>query len=120
LGQSIRDSGCSVRIFPRRLALRLPIFHGVHRFLGPLLSREGCRLIQVPVNHRPRPYGQSHYNLWNRSLAVIVDLAGVAWLMRRTLTYRLIEKSDASGRDAAPLSRARSQEPACDAVIQEV
>ena len=44
LGQSIRDTGCSVRIFPREVALRLPVFHGVHRFFGPLLLREGCRL----------------------------------------------------------------------------
>ncbi len=63
--------------------MRLPVFDGVHRFFGPLLLREGCRVIQVPVNHRRRPFGRSHYNLWNRSVWVIVDLLGVAWLMRR-------------------------------------
>ena len=82
LGQSIHDSGCSVRIFRREMALRLPVFRGVHRFLGPLFLREGCRLIEVPVHHRPRPHGQSHYNFWNRSLQVVLDLFGVAWLMR--------------------------------------
>ena len=82
LGQSIRDTGCSVRIFPREVALRLPAFRGVHRFFGPLLLREGCRLVQVPVGHRPRPHGRSHYNLWNRSIQVVVDLLGVAWLLR--------------------------------------
>src|SRR5262249_43005086 len=30
LGQSIRDTGCSVRIFSRAAALRLPMFHGCH------------------------------------------------------------------------------------------
>ena len=54
LGQSIRDTGCSVRIFPREVALRLPMFRGVHRFFGPLLIREGCRIVQMPVGHRPR------------------------------------------------------------------
>ena len=44
LGQSIRDTGCSVRIFPTAMALRLPAFHGMHRFFGPLLLREGCTL----------------------------------------------------------------------------
>ena len=39
LGQSIRDTGCSVRIFPRTVALRLPVFHGMHRFWGSLLLR---------------------------------------------------------------------------------
>ena len=91
LGQSIRDTGCSVRIFPRAVALRLPLFRGAHRFLGALFLSAGCRIIQVPVNHRPRPHGRSHYNLWNRSLGVVIDLLGVAWLMRRSVRYNVLE-----------------------------
>jgi glycosyltransferase involved in cell wall biosynthesis len=90
LGQAIRDTGCSVRIFSREMALRLPMFRGSHRFLGPLLIREGCHVIQIPVSHRPRPHGRSHYNLWNRSLRVVVDLFGVAWLLRRPVLYRVV------------------------------
>ena len=93
LGQDIKDTGCSVRIFRRDVALRLPLFHGSHRFFGPLLLREGCRLVQVPVTHRPRPHGTSHYNIWNRSLKVIVDLLGVAWLMRRPIRYEVTPES---------------------------
>ena len=89
LGQSIRDTGCSVRIFPRRMALRLPMFRGCHRFFGPMLLREGCSVVQVAVNHRPRPHGTSHYNIWNRSTRVVVDLFGVAWLMRRDACYEV-------------------------------
>jgi glycosyltransferase involved in cell wall biosynthesis len=90
LGQSIKDTGCSVRIFPREAALRFPMFNGVHRFFGPLLLRDGCRITQVPVNHRPRPHGTSHYNIWNRSLKVVVDLVGVAWLMRRPARFEVL------------------------------
>ena len=90
LGQSIRDTGCSVRIFPRVSALRLPLFHGMHRFIGPLLLREGCKLIQVPVKHRSRVSGRSNYNLWNRSFCVVIDLLGVLWLMRRPVQYHVI------------------------------
>ena len=89
LGQSIRDTGCSVRVFPRDAALRLPVFRGCHRFFGPLLLREGCSVVQVPVAHRPRPHGVSHYNIWNRSVRVVVDLFGVAWLMRRDARYEV-------------------------------
>jgi dolichol-phosphate mannosyltransferase len=89
LGQSIRDTGCSVRIFRRDIALQLPMFKGSHRFFGPLLLREGCRIVQVPVTHRPRKHGKSHYNLWNRSLRVVVDLMGVAWLIRRPVRYEI-------------------------------
>jgi dolichol-phosphate mannosyltransferase len=90
LGQTIRDTGCSVRIFRRELALRLPTFRGMHRFLGPLLLREGARVVQVPVSHRPRTHGRSHYNLWNRSLRVVIDLVGVTWLMRRAIRYQVV------------------------------
>ena len=93
LGQSIKDTGCSVRIFPREVALRLPMFYGAHRFFGPLLLREGCQIVQVPVTHRPRPHGTSHYNLWNRSIKVVTDLFGVAWLMRRAIRYELAESA---------------------------
>jgi dolichol-phosphate mannosyltransferase len=109
LGQSIRDTGCSVRIFPRALALRLPMFHGVHRFLGPLLLREGCRLVQVPVQHRARPHGRSHYNLWNRSFEVVVDLVGVTWLLRRPLRYQVLPRWDSRG--AAGQAKAGRTEP---------
>lgn len=88
-GQPIRDTGCAVRIFPREVAVRLPMFHGAHRFYGPLLEREGCRIVQVPVEHRARPHGASHYNFWNRSLNVLTDLLGVAWLMRRPVRYEV-------------------------------
>jgi dolichol-phosphate mannosyltransferase len=113
LGQSIRDTGCSVRIFPRDMALRLPMFYGAHRFLGPLLLREGCRIVQVPVSHRPRPHGASHYNLWNRSLRVVVDLFGVAWLLRRSVRYELAPT-------AAEVPPSPPHTPARNGVGQEV
>ncbi len=90
LGQAIRDTGCSVRIIARDLALRLPMFHGGHRFLGPLLLREGCRIVQMPVAHRPRARGKSHYHFGNRSVRVVVDLLGVAWLLRRPIRYEVV------------------------------
>ena len=72
------------------LLCTLALFHGAHRFFGPLLIREGCRIVQHPVTHRPRPHGKSNYNIWNRSTRVVVDLLGVAWLMRRPVRYEIV------------------------------
>jgi dolichol-phosphate mannosyltransferase len=91
LGQSIRDTGCSLRVFSRAAALRLPAFDGAHRFFGTLLLREGCRIVQVPVRHHPRLHGRSHYSFRNRSLRVVLDLIGVAWLMQRPVRYEVVE-----------------------------
>jgi dolichol-phosphate mannosyltransferase len=97
LGEEIRDTGCSVRIFPRALALHLPMFHGMHRFFGPLFLREGCRVVQVPVHDRPRAHGQSHYNLWNRSFQVVLDLLGVTWLMCRPVRCQVVQTWGSQG-----------------------
>ena len=112
LGQSIKDTGCSVRIFPRDAALRLPMFRGVHRFLGPLLLREGLKVVQVPVTHRPRPHGTSHYNFRNRSLKVVVDLFGVAWLMRRTIRYEMAPSPGQTAHSPAMASSAQARSAA--------
>ena len=97
LGQAIRDTGCSLRIIRRSAAIRLPAFDGMHRFIGPLLIREGRRVVQAPVGHRPRINGKTHYNIWNRSIHVIVDLFGVWWLGRRAFkqaTGRLVGENE--------------------------
>jgi len=91
LGQSIRDTGCSVRIIARDFAERLPGFAGAHRFFGPLLLREGAKIVQIPVTHRPRVRGKSHYHFGNRSVRVVVDLLGVAWLLRRPVRYEVAQ-----------------------------
>ncbi len=105
LGQEIRDTGCSLRIFRRKTALSLPMFRGVHRFMGPLLLREGCDLAQIPVEHRRRRHGRSHYGIGNRSLGVVLDLVGVAWLMKRPL------RCDFSGVDRNRIKSRRVDSP---------
>jgi dolichol-phosphate mannosyltransferase len=55
----------------------------MHRFLPALIQREGGRVVSVPVNHRSRTRGRSKYGINNRLWAGIVDLLGVAWLLRR-------------------------------------
>jgi len=48
-------------------------------------------VISVPVNHRPRLTGRSHYGVWNRLWAGIVDLVGVMWLTRRAKVVTVAE-----------------------------
>ena len=77
------DTGCGLKLFPRALFLELPYFDHMHRFLPALTLRAGGRVVSVPVSHRPRTRGRSHYGIHNRLWAGIVDLLGVLWLTRR-------------------------------------
>ena len=84
LGDGTPDTGCGLKLFERETFLVLPYFDHMHRFLPALVVRHGGRVISVPVRHRPRLRGQSHYGVWNRLWVGLVDLGGVMWLRRRT------------------------------------
>ena len=83
LGDETPDTGCGLKVFGRATFLQLPYFDHMHRFMPALVRRAGGHVISVPVNHRPRLTGQSHYGVRNRLWTGIVDLIGVMWLTRR-------------------------------------
>jgi len=83
LGDQTPDTGCGLKVFRREVFLALPYFDHMHRFLPALIRRQGGRVLSVPVNHRSRTCGRSKYGIQNRLWAGIVDLIGVAWLLRR-------------------------------------
>ena len=85
------DTGCGLKLFPRDTFLDLPFFDHLHRFLPALILRNGGAVLSVPVNHRPRKYGQSHYGIWDRLWLGLVDVLGVMWLQRRSKTAEVEE-----------------------------
>ena len=84
LGDKTRDVGCGLKLFRREAYLRLPYFHGMHRFIPALMLREGYDIDFVDVNDRPRGSGKSKYGVLDRALQATPDLLGVIWLKRRT------------------------------------
>jgi len=91
LGDRIRDSACSLRAMHRRCIGSLDPFQGFHRFIPGLLRQAGYRVIEVPVHHRPRRFGTSHYGVRNRAWRGVVDLLGVRWMQSRRLRYETVE-----------------------------
>ena len=85
------DTGCGLKLLARDLFLALPYFDHMHRFLPALVLRGGGRVLSVPVNHHPRTKGQSHYGIRDRLWSGIVDMLGVAWLMRRSRLPEAVE-----------------------------
>jgi glycosyltransferase involved in cell wall biosynthesis len=84
----VRDTGCSLKIFQRRVVERIPLFEGMHRFFPALARMHGFTVTQVPVSHYPRAHGRSKYGIGNRIFKSLRDLIAVRWMQRRCLTYR--------------------------------
>ena len=85
----VRDTGCTLKAMRRDCIAALVPFKGMHRFIPALLKGAGYRLVEIPVNHRPRRFGQSKYGLGNRALRATIDMFGVRWLLSRRLNYKL-------------------------------
>jgi len=88
----VRDTGCTLKAMRRECVSTLLPFKGMHRFIPALIKAAGYRLVEVPVNHRPRCFGQSKYGLGNRALRATIDMFGVRWLLSRRLNYKIREK----------------------------
>lgn len=83
LDDGVPDTGCGLKLVPRRTWLMLPYFDHMHRYIPALVLRLGGCVAVVPVNHRHRQAGVSKYTAWNRVWVGIVDMFGVRWLIRR-------------------------------------
>src|ERR1700758_3651954 len=89
----VRDTGCTLKAMQRECITALFPFKGMHRFIPALVKAAGYRLVEIPVNHRPRRFGQSKYGLGNRALRATIDMFGVRWLLSRRLNYKTREEN---------------------------
>ena len=86
------DTGCALKVIPRRTFLRLPYFDHMHRFLPALIKRQGGTVVVVEVNHRERMAGSSKYTMLNRAFVGLVDMLGVMWLQRRARSPVILDQ----------------------------
>lgn len=86
LADTIRDTGCSLRVMRREIALRLPLeFKGAHRFIPVTARQLGCTVVEVPVAHRARHAGETKYGagITKRALPGLIDCFAVRWMGAR-------------------------------------
>ncbi|PYI87416.1 MAG: glycosyltransferase [Verrucomicrobia bacterium] len=87
----VRDTGCTLKAMRRDCIRALVPFKGMHRFIPALIKGAGYSLVEIPVNHRVRRFGQTKYGLGNRAVRATIDMFGVRWLLSRPLNYRIRE-----------------------------
>ncbi len=84
-GDSIRDTGCSLKVFRAEAIQAIPLFEGMHRFFPTLLRYHGYSVIEHPVSHHPRVAGVSKYGVRNRAWRAFKDLLAVRWMRARLI-----------------------------------
>jgi glycosyltransferase involved in cell wall biosynthesis len=80
-GVQLHDYGCSLKAYRSEIAKDMSLYGEMHRFIPALAGIEGARIVEMPVNHHPRKFGQSKYNIL-RTFKVILDLMTVVFLRK--------------------------------------
>src|SRR5947199_1445273 len=88
----ITDTGCSLKLVRRDAIDRVTLYTGMHRFLPTLVRMRGYKVIEMPVNHRPRQFGVSKYGAMNRAFRGLADCLAVRWMSKRMLDYKASEE----------------------------
>lgn len=100
LGDTIRDTGCSLRVMKREVALGVPLeFKGIHRFIPVTARHLGFKVVEMPVKHRPRVAGETKYGfgITKRALPGLMDLLAVRWMRSRRRPVESVECTGARG-----------------------
>jgi lipid-A-disaccharide synthase-like uncharacterized protein len=105
LNDPIRDTGCSTRVVTADLAKRFPLhFKGMHRFLPVYANMLGARIVEQPVNHRPRTAGQTKYGILNRAFVGLADCLAMRWMLKRYKDWAVqdVQADPQTGPPASP------------------
>jgi glycosyltransferase involved in cell wall biosynthesis len=78
-GVPLNDFGCTLKAYHRDVIEDVKLYGEMHRFIPVYASWVGARIAEMPVNHRPRSFGNSKYSL-SRTSRVLLDLMTVKLL----------------------------------------
>ena len=79
-GVYLHDYGCALKTYRSEVIREVRLYGDLHRFIPAIASYFGVRIAEVPVNYRPRQFGQSKYGI-GRTLRVLLDLLTVRFLL---------------------------------------
>jgi glycosyltransferase involved in cell wall biosynthesis len=79
-GVYLHDYGCALKTYRREVTREVRLYGDLHRFIPAIASYFGVDIAEVPVNYRPRQFGQSKYGM-GRTVRVLLDLLTVRFLL---------------------------------------
>ncbi len=77
----LHDSGCTLKAYRASMLREVRVYGDMHRFLPVFLARQGARIGELEVGHRPRFGGASKYGV-GRALTVAADLIHIRFVSR--------------------------------------
>jgi len=77
----LHDYGCALKAYRASIIKSLRLYGELHRFIPALAVEVGAKIVEVPVNHRPRVAGVSKYGI-DRTVRVLLDLLWIRFTMR--------------------------------------
>lgn len=80
-GVRLHDYGCSLKVYRAEYIDSIDLYGEMHRFIPAYANMVGAKVVEVPVNHRPRTRGVSKYGMI-RIFKVLMDLVTVKFLSR--------------------------------------
>jgi len=80
-GIGLHDLNCGFKAYRSEVVRSLALTGDQYRYIPVLAANEGFRVSELPVNHRPRPYGKSKYGL-ERYLRGFLDLLTILFVGR--------------------------------------
>jgi dolichol-phosphate mannosyltransferase len=83
LGDGVHDSGCALKVFRREVVAALIPLRTLYSFIPALAVGAGFRVVEMPVNHRPRHGGKSSYGFGVFMWRPLIDMLGVWWFVHR-------------------------------------
>jgi glycosyltransferase involved in cell wall biosynthesis len=73
--EDIHDPGCALRVFKKETLKEVFLFRGAHRFISLIMVKLGFKVGEIKVEHYPRRFGKSKYNIHNRLFETIICFA---------------------------------------------
>jgi len=62
-GVQLHDYGCTLKAYRREVITGFRLYGEMHRFIPAYAGHVGAKIIEVPVQHHPRKFGQTKYGL---------------------------------------------------------
>jgi glycosyltransferase involved in cell wall biosynthesis len=82
-GVTFRDMNSGLKLYHADVARELRLYGGMHRFIPLIATEFGYKVIEVPVKHRERAFGESKYPA-TKILTEIPDLLTLFFLLKYT------------------------------------